>query len=277
MITVVLLIGLVSGSSHFILGQEYTRKTYNFSYDTGDELKLAADGPRLMRQESRLPDGTVLGRYGYTDPFGVFRQVEYVAGPDGYYAYEDVGGKSSSSIPLFFKATARQKGIVDAGALFSSFTPPLYHPEAHEAASDPRPSYRESEAPLERRRTVKRPAVSRTERLDDLKSAASDDQKDSFPVISLPTNGPRLEDIVKLLPSHLPDNSRDLHHFLRSLATQAQVNRPMTTDLKSPFAFPLMVDNTSAVDTVKSVNGTNLTAGESIRAADFQPKGKASR
>lgn len=49
-------------------------------------------GARLMREESRLADGTVIGRYGYTDPFNVFRIVQYVAGADGYFAAEDVGG-----------------------------------------------------------------------------------------------------------------------------------------------------------------------------------------
>lgn len=123
-----------AGSYHFVLGSNGS-STYNFGYDTKQEHEGVEAGPRLMREETRLSDGTVVGRYGYTDPFGVFRQVEYVAGPNGYYAYEDVGGRrGAGSLPLLFKATARQR---DAGrmaglaVLSDKFNPPLYHPEAH--------------------------------------------------------------------------------------------------------------------------------------------------
>ena len=88
-----------------------------------------------MREETRSSDGTVMGRYGYTDPFGIFRIVQYIAGPQGYYATEDIAGSSSSS--LLFKATARQiEGVNDSGFgriknFATQFNPPLYHPEAH--------------------------------------------------------------------------------------------------------------------------------------------------
>lgn len=91
-----------------------------------------------MREESRLSDGTVVGRYGYTDPFGVFRIVQYVAGHNGYYATEDIAG-SSPSTPQYFKATARQVDEVSeepksySHHLATKFNPPLYHPEAHMA------------------------------------------------------------------------------------------------------------------------------------------------
>jgi hypothetical protein len=91
-----------------------------------------------MREETRLADGTVVGRYGYTDPFGVFRMVQYVAGLNGYYATEDIGG-SSPSTPQYFKATARQVDEVSeepksySHHLATKFNPPLYHPEAHMA------------------------------------------------------------------------------------------------------------------------------------------------
>ncbi|XP_074593245.1 uncharacterized protein LOC141848985 isoform X2 [Brevipalpus obovatus] len=140
-----------AGSYHFVLGENGS-STYNFGYDTNHESSDADGnnkqdhGPRLMREETRLADGTVVGRYGYTDPFGVFRQVEYVAGPNGYYAYEDVGGGGgSTTLPLFFKATARQREQLAAqgarkmpglAVLSDKFNPPLYHPEAH-LADDP--------------------------------------------------------------------------------------------------------------------------------------------
>lgn len=76
---------------------------YQFGFDTEAvsraqrEAASNGDKPRLLREESRLADGTVIGRYGYTDPFNVFRTVQYVAGADGYFAAEDVGGVDSQN------------------------------------------------------------------------------------------------------------------------------------------------------------------------------------
>lgn len=74
---------------------------YEFGFDTGSarappEVGARRAQARLMREESRLADGTVIGRYGYTDPFNVFRVVQYVAGQDGYFATEDVGAMAQS-------------------------------------------------------------------------------------------------------------------------------------------------------------------------------------
>lgn len=131
-----------NANQYFIVGGDGEKKTYSFGFDS-----IAKDAPRLLREEIRRPDGTVVGRYGYTDPFGVFRIVKYVAGPHGYYATEDIGGTSSSSNKnYFFKATARQVDgqVVDkpqslSHQLATKFNPPLYHPEAHlvEAATQP--------------------------------------------------------------------------------------------------------------------------------------------
>lgn len=62
-------------------------KTYNFRYSTGNE------GPAQMwREERREADGTVVGRYGYIDPNGEERIVEYRANPDsGFQASGDTG------------------------------------------------------------------------------------------------------------------------------------------------------------------------------------------
>jgi hypothetical protein len=54
-----------------------------------------------MREETRLADGTLIVRYGYMDPFGVFRMVQYVANLNSYYVTED----SSSSTILLDKST----------------------------------------------------------------------------------------------------------------------------------------------------------------------------
>ena len=104
----------------------------------------AKDAPRLMREETRLPDGTVTGRYGYTDPFGVFRVVKYVSGNNGYYATEEIGEQVTSSTPHYFKATAPQVESVSEEPinysieLATKFNPPLYHPEAHTMSPDER-------------------------------------------------------------------------------------------------------------------------------------------
>ena len=98
------------------------------------------DAPRLMREEKRLSDGTVQGRYGYTDPFGVFRVVKYVSGNGGYYATEEIGEYVTSSTPQYYKATAPQMEDVSeepisySTDLATKFNPPLYHPEAHTMA-----------------------------------------------------------------------------------------------------------------------------------------------
>jgi len=62
-------------------------KTYNFRYSTGDE------GPaQIWREERREPDGTIVGRYGYVDPNGEERVVEYRANQDsGFKASGDTG------------------------------------------------------------------------------------------------------------------------------------------------------------------------------------------
>ncbi|XP_074600348.1 uncharacterized protein LOC141854532 [Brevipalpus obovatus] len=59
---------------------------YQFAYSTGDE------GPaRMFREERRAPDGQVTGKYGYVDPYGHMRIVQYEAGPQGFVARGDVG------------------------------------------------------------------------------------------------------------------------------------------------------------------------------------------
>lgn len=69
-------------------GQEPVNdKTYNFRYSTGNE------GPaQIWREERREADGTVVGKYGYVDPNGEERVVEYRANPDtGFQASGDTG------------------------------------------------------------------------------------------------------------------------------------------------------------------------------------------
>ncbi|XP_015904189.1 uncharacterized protein [Parasteatoda tepidariorum] len=60
---------------------------YNFAYDTGNDNNIA----HSMHMQYQDADGMVRGRYGYTDPRGKLRMVEYEAGPDGFIARGDVG------------------------------------------------------------------------------------------------------------------------------------------------------------------------------------------
>ncbi|XP_013787229.1 cuticle protein 16.8-like [Limulus polyphemus] len=54
---------------------------YSFGYETTDEL-----GNLQSRHEEADGTGVVSGSYGYTDVYGIHRQVEYVADANGYRA-----------------------------------------------------------------------------------------------------------------------------------------------------------------------------------------------
>ncbi|KPJ09785.1 hypothetical protein RR48_13419 [Papilio machaon] len=54
--------------------------SYSFGYDVSDP---ETDNIQY-RKEERFPNGTVVGSYGYLDPFGRTRRYQYVADGDGY-------------------------------------------------------------------------------------------------------------------------------------------------------------------------------------------------
>ncbi|GFS64825.1 cuticle protein 16.8 [Trichonephila clavipes] len=54
---------------------------YDFGYEFGD-----GQGMVQYRRESADANGEVKGSYGYTDSNGLYRNVEYTAGADGYKA-----------------------------------------------------------------------------------------------------------------------------------------------------------------------------------------------
>ncbi|CAL1280717.1 unnamed protein product [Larinioides sclopetarius] len=56
-------------------------RPYNFGFEFGNGL-----GMSQYRHESSDATGSVKGSYGYMDPLGQFRNVEYVAGVDGFKA-----------------------------------------------------------------------------------------------------------------------------------------------------------------------------------------------
>ncbi|GFS41138.1 uncharacterized protein NPIL_103391 [Nephila pilipes] len=54
---------------------------YDFGYESMDKM-----GTKQHRQESSDATGTVKGSYGFVDPIGLYRRVEYIADVDGYRA-----------------------------------------------------------------------------------------------------------------------------------------------------------------------------------------------
>lgn len=66
-------------------------KPYSFRYDSG------SDNPaQFWREERRNPDGTIVGRYGYVDPNGEERIVQYLANRDGTQMTGATGPDSAS-------------------------------------------------------------------------------------------------------------------------------------------------------------------------------------
>ncbi|XP_055936638.1 cuticle protein 16.8-like [Argiope bruennichi] len=57
-------------------------RPYTYGYEFGDGL-----GMSQYRQEVADGTGAVRGSYGYVDPFGITRKVEYNAGADGFKAF----------------------------------------------------------------------------------------------------------------------------------------------------------------------------------------------
>ncbi|XP_055930793.1 cuticle protein 14-like [Argiope bruennichi] len=54
---------------------------YEFGFSMND-----GNGTAQHRQEIRLENGDIKGSYGYVDPFGVYRKVEYYTDASGYHA-----------------------------------------------------------------------------------------------------------------------------------------------------------------------------------------------
>jgi len=79
-----LFVGYVTAEDKDII--DTAENAYQFSYSTGTQ------GPaQIFREEKRSPDGSVVGKYGYVDPNGQLRVVEYRAGPQGFSASGDTG------------------------------------------------------------------------------------------------------------------------------------------------------------------------------------------
>ncbi|KAK8766578.1 hypothetical protein V5799_006641 [Amblyomma americanum] len=76
---------------------------YKFGYDTGK----GSDKTGSFREESRLPDGTVKGSYGFIDASGRQRIIKYTAGKDGFKAEGDIyqEGAPKDTIPEHIQQT----------------------------------------------------------------------------------------------------------------------------------------------------------------------------
>lgn len=108
---------------------------YKFGYDTGK-----ADNGQSFREETRLPDGSVQGAYGYIDETGKQRIVKYTAGKEGFKV---VGEDDAQGAP---KATARAAPApAPAPAPQQAYRPPAqaYSPQPQPAPRpQPQPAYR---------------------------------------------------------------------------------------------------------------------------------------
>ncbi|OQR77529.1 hypothetical protein BIW11_07029 [Tropilaelaps mercedesae] len=76
---------------------------YNFGYDTGK----ASNGDESFRRETRDPDGTVRGSYGYVDSNGKQITVHYEAGKEGFKILSEDEAKT--------RREAAARGQTDAG------------------------------------------------------------------------------------------------------------------------------------------------------------------
>jgi len=80
--------GVKDGRLNFVISGQQGPHSYRFGYDTGK----GAD--RTFRFEERDSAGIVHGRYGYYDPSGKFRIVNYSAHPEhGFSAANNFGTK----------------------------------------------------------------------------------------------------------------------------------------------------------------------------------------
>ncbi|KAF8782297.1 uncharacterized protein LOC129963844 [Argiope bruennichi] len=94
---------------------------YDFGFQSTDEF-----GTIMNRQESSDNNGAVRGSYGYTDPFGVFRHVDYVADEYGFRAEvksnePGMGTQSPANVQIYAEPPP-------AGVIVER---PYYHPHAH--------------------------------------------------------------------------------------------------------------------------------------------------
>ncbi|XP_022248008.1 cuticle protein 16.8-like [Limulus polyphemus] len=95
-------------------------KPFSFGYQSQDD-----DGNTQQREEAGDENGNVRGNYGYTDAYGLFRKVNYVADVDGFRA----------------KIESNEPGITSDDPAFvqiDSQEPPAHIQEAYSAPNKPK-------------------------------------------------------------------------------------------------------------------------------------------
>ncbi|GFY54363.1 cuticle protein 16.8 [Trichonephila inaurata madagascariensis] len=88
-------------------------RPYEFGFDFGDGLGMT-------QHRAEIADGTgaVRGKYGFTDPQGLFRNVEYIADVNGYRAVirsNEPGATSQSTGDAVFLVRSPPPGVIAQG------------------------------------------------------------------------------------------------------------------------------------------------------------------
>ncbi|XP_064459912.1 uncharacterized protein LOC135370149 isoform X2 [Ornithodoros turicata] len=123
---------------------------YKFGYDTGK----SKDKTGSFREESRLPDGTVKGSYGYIDATGRQRIIRYTAGKEGFKAEGDIyqEGAPKDTIPKHLQnppstpAPAQASSAAGAGYAAPQYGAPQ-QPQYQPRAAPSFPQYQPRSAP----------------------------------------------------------------------------------------------------------------------------------
>ncbi|KAH7638755.1 hypothetical protein HUG17_2788 [Dermatophagoides farinae] len=98
---------------HYVNIGEDLAGDYKFGYDTGKN-----GAGQSFREETRLPDGTVKGAYGYIDAEGKQRIVKYSAGIEGFKV------ESDEEAPGQATGTAARNAAAAAAPVVRTYSPP---------------------------------------------------------------------------------------------------------------------------------------------------------
>ncbi|XP_022709625.1 DNA-directed RNA polymerase II subunit RPB1-like isoform X3 [Varroa jacobsoni] len=129
---------------HFVNIGEKLEGDYKFGYDTGK----GNENGQSFREETRLPDGSVKGAYGFIDASGKMRIIRYTAGKDGFKAEGDIfqDGAPANTPGLNGPAPAAAPAAPAAPSHQQRAAPvPQYLPQtASQPQYQPQPPYQQS-------------------------------------------------------------------------------------------------------------------------------------
>lgn len=137
---------------------------YSFGYSINDGY-----GNEQSREEKSDANGHKRGSYGYTDAYGIYRKVDYIADEHGFRASISTNEPGTGgSDPADVHMVARPAPIAAAPAYHSpsyQVPPPTYHSPAY--VEDSAPIYSEASheypIPFGHRRVALAPAIAYTE------------------------------------------------------------------------------------------------------------------